>query len=80
LIDNSLFYESPGLPKDGLDLIRLRDVMNGIENFFEAVDASFTSLAESAAKEAWEYGFRTEPAKGLRNNPNRTFRIITVKK
>ena len=43
----------PELPKDGLDLVRLRDVMNGIENFFEAVDASFTSLAESAAEEAW---------------------------
>ena len=43
----------PDLPKDGLDLVRLRDVMNGIENFFEAVDASFDSLAESAVEQHW---------------------------
>lgn len=44
----------PQLPKDGLDLVGLRDVMNGIENFFEAVDASFNSLTESAAEQACE--------------------------
>lgn len=43
----------PDLPKDGLDLVRLRDVMNGIENFFEAVDASFDSLAKSAVEQYW---------------------------
>ena len=45
----------PQLPEDGLDLVRLHDVMNGIENFFEAIDASFDSLAESAAEQACEY-------------------------
>jgi hypothetical protein len=33
---------TPTLPSDGLDLVRLHDVMNGIENFFECVDLDFT--------------------------------------
>ena len=37
------------LPKDGLDLVQLRDVMNGIENFFEAVDASLDERVKSAS-------------------------------
>jgi hypothetical protein len=43
---------TPTLPKAGLDLVRLHDVMNGIENFFEGVDLDFTHRAELAA-EAW---------------------------
>ena len=40
----------PDLPKDGLDLVRLHGVMNGIENFFECVDADFTHKADCAAE------------------------------
>jgi hypothetical protein len=32
----------PSLPSDGLDLVNLRDVMNGIENFLECADLDFT--------------------------------------
>ena len=35
----------PALPRDGLDLVRLHDVMNGIENFFECADLDFTHKA-----------------------------------
>jgi hypothetical protein len=42
---------TPTLPS-GLDLVRLHDVINGIENFFECVDLHFTHEAEQAA-EAW---------------------------
>jgi len=38
----------PALPRDGLDLVRLHDVMNGIENFFECADLDFTHKAELA--------------------------------
>jgi hypothetical protein len=40
----------PDLPKNGLDLVCLHDVMNGIENFFECADADFTSKADYAAE------------------------------
>ncbi len=33
---------TPALPGNGLDLVRLHDVMNGIENFFECADLDFT--------------------------------------
>jgi len=33
---------TPVLPGNGLDLVRLHDVMNGIENFFECADLDFT--------------------------------------
>ena len=42
--------DTPDLPKDGLDLVRLHDVMNGIENFFECADADFTHKADCAAE------------------------------
>jgi hypothetical protein len=42
---------TPTLPSDGLDLVRLHDVMNGIENFFECSDLAFTHMAELAAEE-----------------------------
>ena len=44
----------PVLPSDGLDLVRLHDVMNGIENFFECADLDFSHKANLAA-EAAEY-------------------------
>jgi hypothetical protein len=44
----------PALPNDGLDLVRLHDVMNGIENFFECSDLDFSHKADLAA-EAAEY-------------------------
>lgn len=34
--------KTPALPSDGLDLVRLHDVMNGVENFFECSDLQFT--------------------------------------
>lgn len=40
------------LPGDGLDLVRLHDVMNGIENFFECADLEFTHKTELAAEVA----------------------------
>ncbi len=39
---------TPALPGDGLDLVRLHDVMNGIENFFECADLHFTHKQECA--------------------------------
>ena len=36
----------PSLPGDGLDLVQLHDVMNGIENFFECADQAFTHKQE----------------------------------
>ncbi len=38
----------PALPRDGVDLLRLHDTMNGIENFFLAVDQEFTHRFEEA--------------------------------
>ena len=43
--------KTPNLP-EGLDLVRLHDVMNRIENFFECVDLDFTHKAELAS-ETW---------------------------
>jgi hypothetical protein len=43
---------TPALPSCGLDLVRLHDVMNGIENFFECSDIDFTHKAELAAEDA----------------------------
>ena len=44
---------TPTLPSgEGLDLVTLHDVMNGIENFFEGVDLDFTHKAEQAS-EVW---------------------------
>jgi hypothetical protein len=43
---------TPTLPSDGLDLVRLHDVMNGIENFFECADLDFSHKAELAAEDA----------------------------
>lgn len=39
---------TPVLPGNGLDLVRLHDVMNGIENFFECADLDFTCKRENA--------------------------------
>jgi hypothetical protein len=36
--------------KDGLDLVRLHDVMNGIENFFECADLDFTYKTDCATE------------------------------
>ena len=41
--------DTPDLPKNGLDLVRLHDVMNGIENFFECADLDFTYRADFEA-------------------------------
>ncbi len=41
---------APALPRDGLDLVGLHDAMNGIESFFESVDASLTHMVEMAAE------------------------------
>ena len=41
---------APSLPRDGLDLVGLHDVMNGIENYFESVDASLKHKAEIVAE------------------------------
>ncbi len=46
----------PALP-EGLDLINLHDVMNGIENFFECAELDFQHKAESAAEQARDYGW-----------------------
>jgi hypothetical protein len=46
--------DTPDLPKNGLDLVRLHDVMNGIENFFECADLDFTYKADCAAWAARE--------------------------
>jgi hypothetical protein len=37
---------TPALPGNGLELVRLHDVMNGIENFFECADLDFTHKQE----------------------------------
>jgi hypothetical protein len=37
---------TPTLLTDGIDLLRLHDVMNGSKNFFECVDLDFTHKAE----------------------------------
>lgn len=37
------------LPENGLDLVQLHDVMNGIENFFECADLDFTHKREYSA-------------------------------
>jgi hypothetical protein len=42
------------LPRDGLDLVRLHDVMNGIENFFECAELEFTHQSEMAAEAAYD--------------------------
>lgn len=39
---------TPALPIDGLDLVRLHDVMNGIENFFECSDLEFSHRQDMA--------------------------------
>jgi len=49
---SNLDGSTPILPSDGLDLVRLHDVMNGIENFFECIDLHFTHKADLVA-EAW---------------------------
>ena len=36
----------PRLPSEGLDLVKLHDVMNGIENFFECADLDFTAKGQ----------------------------------
>jgi len=46
--------DTPVLPSDGLDLVRLHDVMDGIENFFECSDLDFSHKADLSA-EAAEY-------------------------
>ncbi len=46
----SLNGTTPKLPLDGIDLHQLRDVMNGIENFFECAELSFTEKGERAAE------------------------------
>ena len=38
------------LPRDRIDLVRLHDVMNGIENFFECADMEFTQKKDLAAE------------------------------
>lgn len=38
------------LPRHGIGLMRVHDVMNGIENFLEGADLDFTHKAESAAE------------------------------
>ena len=43
--------DTPVLPSDGLDLVRLHDVMNGIENFFECADLDFTHKQDMANEE-----------------------------
>ncbi len=44
--------DTPDLPKNRLDLVRLHDVMNGIENFFECADLDFTCKVKCAAAAA----------------------------
>jgi hypothetical protein len=44
--------DTPVLPSGGLDLVRLHDVMNGLENFFECADLDFTHKADLAAEAA----------------------------
>jgi hypothetical protein len=46
----TLSGDTPDLPKNGLDLVRLHDVMNGIENFFQCADLDFTHKADCAAE------------------------------
>lgn len=41
---------APPLPEDGIDLMQLHDVMNGIENFFECTDWAFTHEKEHLAE------------------------------
>jgi hypothetical protein len=48
---------TPTLPSDGLDLVRLHDVMNGIENFFECTDLDFTHKAELAAEDFLQHAY-----------------------
>ncbi len=48
--------EVPILP-NGLDLVRLHDVMNKIQNFFECADLDFWEKAERAAEQARDYGW-----------------------
>lgn len=49
--------DTPVLPRNGLDLVRLHDVMNGIENFFECADLDFTHKANLAAENASDRGY-----------------------
>jgi hypothetical protein len=44
----------PPLPYEWIDLVRLRDVMNGIENFFECADLDFSEKSDWAAKAAFD--------------------------
>ncbi|MEA2823988.1 MAG: hypothetical protein QOF03_470, partial [Alphaproteobacteria bacterium] len=44
---------TPILPTGQLDLLRLHDVMNGIENFFQCAELDFDHKAELAAEDAW---------------------------
>jgi hypothetical protein len=46
----------PTLPI-GLDLVRLHDVMNGIENFFECASLDFSQKVEVAAEAGWDCGY-----------------------
>jgi len=46
----------PALP-EGLDLVNLHDVMNGIENFFECADLDFQHKADCAAEQARDDGW-----------------------
>ena len=43
---------TPDLPRGVLDLIRLHDVMNGIENFFECAELDFSHMEDVAAEMA----------------------------
>jgi hypothetical protein len=44
--------DTPVLPTDGLDLVRLHDVMNGIENFFECAELDFDHKRDMATEAA----------------------------
>lgn len=48
----SLTGKTCNLPRDGLDLVRLHDVMSGIENFFECADLDFTHKTDLTVEEA----------------------------
>ncbi len=44
------------LPREGLDLVQLHDVMNGIENFFKCFDLDFTHKEEIETEFTWNLG------------------------
>jgi hypothetical protein len=49
----SLKGELVTLPLNGIDLVNLHDVMNGVENFFECSDMDFTYKSDTSAEAAF---------------------------